>query len=139
MFVVVAVAYGQHQPAAQYPAGVDPSSCPSYPNCDNAALHNQQPHNAGQWNPAPAQQQWNAPNSWNNQQDDGQWHDDTAQWNSHDNSGQYNPAPAPQWNAAPAQQWNAAPAQQWNPAPAPQWGAPALHGPPSNHLAGGDK
>lgn len=99
ILAAVALASAQHQEAARFPAGVDPSSCPSYPNCDNAALHNQQPHN--QWNPQPAANQWN----------------------------QWNPTPAPSWNQQPAQQqwnqWDHQPAQQqWNNAPAaPQWNA----------------
>lgn len=103
--------YAQHQQAAQYPAGVDPSRCPAYPNCDNAALHNQQPAQQNQW------------------EDDGQWN--AQQWSA--------PA-AQQWNAPTPQQWNAPAAQQWG-APAPSWEAPAIQGPPSNHLtaAGGDK
>jgi len=103
---VVAVASAQKQ----YPAGVDPSKCPNFPICDNAALHNQAPaHN--QWNQqyqAPAPQQWN------------QWDQPKAQqWN--------------QWNEQP-QQWNAQP-QQWNAQPAaPQWNAHQAAAP-----AGGDK
>lgn len=52
-----------HQKAAQYPAGVDPSKCPNFPICDNAALHNQAPA-AGHWQ-QPSQQQWNAQPQWN--------------------------------------------------------------------------
>lgn len=65
------VAYAQHLPAAQYPAGVDPSLCPGYPNCDNALLHGakSQPawsHPQPQWS-APAQN-WNVqPSAWNYQ------------------------------------------------------------------------
>ncbi|KAG4071728.1 hypothetical protein HA402_011882 [Bradysia odoriphaga] len=68
---VVVIAYAQHLPAAQYPAGVDPSLCPGYPNCDNALLHNakQQPawsQPQPQWS-APAQN-WNIqPSTWNYQ------------------------------------------------------------------------
>lgn len=55
--------------AAKYPAGVDPSRCPNFPICDNAALHApahhapahhwapQAYHAAPQWAPAP-QPQW---------------------------------------------------------------------------------
>ncbi|XP_046404464.1 cuticle protein 1-like [Ischnura elegans] len=34
----VAAAVGTGVPAARYPAGVDPKSCPNYPYCDNTAL-----------------------------------------------------------------------------------------------------
>lgn len=113
----IAVGYAQHQPAAQFPAGVDPAKCPNFPICDNAALHNQQPQ--GQWN------QWNAPQPQQN------WNAPQPQWNA--------PQPQQNWNA-PQPQWNA-PQPQWN-APQPQqnWNAPAVYGPQSNHLsAGGDK
>lgn len=71
LFAVVAVgsAVAQHLEAAKYPAGVDPSSCPNYPNCDNAALHNknqyQQPqqynqqYNQQYYNPQPQQNYYN--------------------------------------------------------------------------------
>lgn len=65
------MAYAQHLPAAQYPAGVDPSLCPGYPNCDNALLHNAKPQPVysqpqPQWS-APAQN-WNVqPTAWNYQ------------------------------------------------------------------------
>lgn len=77
----------QHQPAAQYPAGVDPSLCPGYPNCDNALLHNaKQPQ--PQWS-APAQN-WNVePSAWNYKEP--QWQPATPQWQ---------PA-TPQWQPAP--------------------------------------
>lgn len=43
--VVATIAYASAAPqhAAQYPAGVDPSKCPGFPICDNAALHNVAP------------------------------------------------------------------------------------------------
>lgn len=120
---------GQHPPAAQFPAGVDPAKCPSYPNCDNAYLHNTQPQQ--QWN-AP-QQQWNAPQP--------QWNAPQPQWNAPAQN-QWN-APAQddwtQWDEPAQQQWNEPAQQQWN---APNaWNAPAVHGPSSNQLpgAGGDK
>lgn len=56
------------QEAARYPAGVDPSKCPNFPICDNAALHNTnqyaqpQAYSQPQWNYQPqpaAQPQWN--------------------------------------------------------------------------------
>lgn len=106
--------YGQ---AAQFPAGVDPSACPNYPNCDNARLHNQ-----------PAPQQWNAPAQ---QQ---QWNAPQPQWNAAPQQQQWN-APQPQWNAAPQQQsWDDG---SYN----PSWNEAPVQGPPSNHLtsAGGDK
>ncbi|XP_071451921.1 cuticle protein 1-like, partial [Hetaerina americana] len=61
LFVAVAAAAPQ---AAQYPAGVDPHTCPNYPNCDNVALA---AHAAGQhyaaapqphYAPAPAAQHY---------------------------------------------------------------------------------
>ncbi|XP_055640172.1 uncharacterized protein LOC129777739 [Toxorhynchites rutilus septentrionalis] len=115
-FAAVVIAAPQHQEAARFPAGVNPAACPSYPNCDNAALHNPQPHNnhaANQWNP-----NWNAQPSWN-------------------------AAPQPAWNAQPA--WNHQPAAPaWN--AQPSWNSyPAVSGPAHNHLAapaptaGGDK
>lgn len=91
------VACASAQSAAKYPAGVDPSKCPNFPICDNAALHSTQP--ANQWNAQPYQApapQWN---QWN-QQPAQQWQQPAQQWQQ----------PAPQWNAAPAPQWNAAPA-----------------------------
>lgn len=90
------VAYASAQSAAKYPAGVDPSKCPNFPICDNAALHNQAPA-ANHWNaqpyqaPAPQYNQWQQPQQqW--QQPQQQWQQPQQQWN----------APAPQWNAAPA-------------------------------------
>lgn len=35
--------YVTAQEAARYPAGVDPSKCPGFPICDNAALHGTNP------------------------------------------------------------------------------------------------
>jgi Cuticle protein CPCFC len=95
------VACASAQSAAKYPAGVDPSKCPNFPICDNAALHNQAPvPQYNQWQ-QPAPQQWNAPAP--------QWQQPAPQqWN----------APAPQWQEPAPQQWNA-PAPQWNAAPAP--------------------
>ncbi|KAG5682917.1 hypothetical protein PVAND_012235 [Polypedilum vanderplanki] len=99
LFAVVLSA-PQHQ-QARYPAGVDPSKCPGFPICDNAALHNQapapqhwqQPAAAAHWQqPAPVAPQWN-------------------QWQQ--------PAPvAPQWN-----QWQqpASAAPQWNQHAVPQY------------------
>lgn len=43
--VLASIAYVAAQEAARYPAGVDPSKCPNFPICDNAALHNTAPVN----------------------------------------------------------------------------------------------
>ncbi|CAD7076815.1 unnamed protein product [Hermetia illucens] len=110
--VAFAAAAPQHPPAAQFPAGVNPALCPGFPVCDNALLHNPQPHQSGHWGaPAPA---WNNPApSWNN--------------------------PAPSWNN-PAPAWNnPAPAGHWGAPAAPAWGAPALTGPAGNALPPADK
>lgn len=130
--VAVASAAPQHQQAAKYPAGVDPSKCPNFPLCDNAALHNPNAHN--QWN-QPAQQ-WNAPApQWNN---NGQWNQhNNGQWNQQEDDGQYRPENEGQWNEPAQKQWNQPAAPQWN-----QWNsAPAYTAPANNHLtsAGGDK
>lgn len=107
--ISVAVAAPQHQPAAQFPAGVDPSKCPGFPICDNALLHSQQPS-------------WGAPApSWNQPQ---------PQWNPQPQP-QWNPQPQPQWNPQPQPQWNQ-PQPSWNPAP---YQPPSNHLPG----AGGDK
>jgi len=92
-FVALAVAKPQHQPAAQYPAGVNPQDCPNFPICDNARLHNPQP----QWG-AP-QPQWQQPQPQWNAQPQQQWQQPQQQWN---------PQPQPQWQPQPS--WNAAPA-----------------------------
>lgn len=104
LLTIVACASAQQQ-AAKYPAGVDPSKCPNFPICDNAALHNQQPANHWNAQPAPQQQQWN---QWN-QQPAQQWQQPAQQWQQPAQQQWQQPAPAPQWNAAPAPQWNAAP------------------------------
>ena len=87
-------------PAHQFPAGINPQSCPNYPNCDNplVAISASSPSApAGyaapqpQWNSAPAQ-------AHNNYQPN-------ALWNAPQAQQQYQPQP--QWNSAPAQpQWN---------------------------------
>lgn len=70
------IASAQHLPAAQYPAGVDPSLCPGYPNCDNALLHNAKPQPAWSHNPQP---QWSAPaQDWNVQPS--AWNYQVPQW-----------------------------------------------------------
>lgn len=90
LFAVVALAASQ-KAAERYPAGVDPSKCPNFPICDNAALHAPANH----WAPAPQAYHAPAPQQWN-------------QWQQ----------PAPQQWQQPAPQWQAAPAPQWQPAPA---------------------
>lgn len=71
------LAYAQHPPAAQYPAGVDPSLCPGYPNCDNAVLHGAKQQPA--W--SQPQQQWSAPaQNWNVQPAAPQWNYQAPQW-----------------------------------------------------------
>lgn len=74
------VVYAQHLPAAQYPAGVDPSLCPGYPNCDNALLHNAKSQPAwSQPQPQWSQQQWSAPQqNWNVQPS--AWNYQAPQW-----------------------------------------------------------
>lgn len=73
---VLVIVYGQHLPAAQYPAGVDPSLCPGYPNCDNALLHGAKTQPA--W-AQPQQQQWSAPaQNWNVQPS--AWNYQVPQW-----------------------------------------------------------
>ncbi|XP_015603235.1 uncharacterized protein LOC107271577 [Cephus cinctus] len=47
---------------AQYPAGVNPQSCPNYPQCDNAALHGGAPAN-NDWN-EPSSNSWDSWDSW---------------------------------------------------------------------------
>lgn len=91
--ILALAACASAQSAAKYPAGVDPSKCPNFPICDNAALHNQIP--TDHWNrqyqaPAP-QPQWN---QWNQQPAAPQWQEQ-QQWDQ------------PQWNAQPAPQWSA--------------------------------
>ncbi|XP_054740442.1 cuticle protein 1 [Anastrepha obliqua] len=82
-FVAVSMAKPQHQQAAQYPAGVNPQDCPGFPICDNARLHNPQPH-------------WGAPApSWQPQP---QWQQPQPQWQPQPHWG----APAPSWQPAPA-------------------------------------
>lgn len=74
---VVVMAYAQHLPAAQYPAGVDPALCPGYPNCDNALLHNTKPQ--PQWSSQQPQPQWSVPaQNWNVQPT--AWNYQTPQW-----------------------------------------------------------
>uniref|UniRef100_A0A182IZN4 Cuticle protein CPCFC domain-containing protein n=1 Tax=Anopheles atroparvus TaxID=41427 RepID=A0A182IZN4_ANOAO len=103
-FAAVVAAKPQHQPAAQYPAGVDPSRCPSYPNCDNAALHNPNHqtynnHAANHWNP-----NWNVQPSWNA-------------------APAHAPAPAPYYNGAPhSYQALTGPSHNYLGAPAPTAG-----------------
>ncbi|KAL7030176.1 hypothetical protein ACKWTF_006557 [Chironomus riparius] len=76
-----AVAFSAPQHAAKYPAGVDPSKCPNFPICDNAALHAK----------APAYNHWDQPAA--------HWNQPAQAYNHWD----HQPA-APQW--APAPQWN---------------------------------
>nr|ATU83004.1 secreted hypothetical protein [Pristhesancus plagipennis] len=81
---------------------------------------------------AVAAPQWGA-------EDDGQWRDDTSQYNAGDMSGQYNPAAdqSGQWNPAadgslagqynPAlNNWVAPAVPQWGVPAVPQWGVPAV-------------
>ncbi|KXJ82119.1 circumsporozoite protein [Aedes albopictus] len=140
----VAVAAPQHQEAARFPAGVNPQACPSYPNCDNAALHNQNPvstHANNHWNP-----------NWNAQPAAPAWNAQPAapSWNPQPAAHSWNPQPAaPSWNPQPAaHSWNQQPAAPaWNAQPQPHWNSfPAVTGPANNHLAaapaptaGGDK
>lgn len=79
LFAFAALASAQQ--AAKYPAGVDPSRCPNFPICDNAALHA----------PAHAPQHW-APQA---------YHAPAPQWYHQ---------PAPQWQPAPAAYHAPAPA-----------------------------
>lgn len=73
------IASAQHLPAAQYPAGVDPSLCPGYPNCDNALLHNAKPQPRSQPSWAQPQPQWSAPaQNWNSQPS--AWNYRVPQW-----------------------------------------------------------
>ncbi|XP_055917454.1 activating signal cointegrator 1 complex subunit 2 homolog [Eupeodes corollae] len=129
---VVVAAPQQHHTAGQFPAGVDPSKCPNFPICDNAALHGQQPSSAPSWNQQqPSQSQWNQPQQHQQQQQQ-----------------QWNPQPEPQWNQPKSQQWNQPQPQQWNQPQPQQWNQQPQQQPqqswnsapyqaPSNHLQNG--
>lgn len=89
------------QEAARYPAGVDPSRCPGFPICDNAALHNANPvpYSA----PSYHQPQYYSAPAPVNYDDTGAYDPRYNDPNFQGNSGYYQaPAPAPVHYQAPA-------------------------------------
>ncbi|XP_063701885.1 uncharacterized protein LOC134831962 [Culicoides brevitarsis] len=114
--VVYASAAPQH--AAQYPAGVDPSKCPGFPICDNAALHgvNPAPYSAPSYHQPQYYQQPAAQN-----------YDETGAYDPRYNDPNFQGPQSYYQPAAPAHYQ--APAHHYQPAPQ------AYAAPVSNHIA----
>uniref|UniRef100_A0A336M3M2 CSON008013 protein n=1 Tax=Culicoides sonorensis TaxID=179676 RepID=A0A336M3M2_CULSO len=117
VFVVLAtIAYVAAQEAARYPAGVDPSRCPGFPICDNAALHNVNPvpYSA----PSYHQPQYYSAPAPTNYDDTGAYDPRYNDPNFQGNNGGYYQAPAPVQHYQPAPVQYAAPVSNHIAAPA---------------------
>nr|XP_023012860.1 activating signal cointegrator 1 complex subunit 2 homolog [Leptinotarsa decemlineata]AYA49993.1 cuticular protein hypothetical 1 [Leptinotarsa decemlineata] len=102
------------QPAALYPAGVDPKACPNFPDCTNPAVAvNQIPQ---EYNSAPQYQQYQAQPQYQPQQYQAQ-----PQYQPQQYQAQPQYQPQPQQYQAPINQYNPVHAQQYAPSQKSQY------------------
>ncbi|XP_019868269.1 DNA-directed RNA polymerase II subunit RPB1-like isoform X2 [Aethina tumida] len=115
-YTISAQEYASGQLAPQYPAGIDPASCPNYPNCENPLVALSQAPKPAQYSPVAPQftpvSQYSAVPRYTSPQ----YAAAPVQYASSPYQQSFAPAPAPQqYSAALGPQYQGSPSKQYTP------------------------